>query len=92
MFVVVAPKTPKKDFSCWSLDLLQLISIITYLVSEKWYFSLQLRLGPTDFLMIVPRNDAIFPKLHNIVPTDRYIDVTKHILCVYLLIEFLSRR
>jgi hypothetical protein len=33
------------------------------LVSEKWYFFLQLQPGPTDLLMVVPRNDAIFPKL-----------------------------
>ena len=32
-------------------------------VLEKWYFSLQLRLDPTGLLMVVPRNDAIFPKL-----------------------------
>ncbi len=35
-----------------------------YLVSEKWYFFLQLQTGPTDLFLVVPRNDAIFPKLH----------------------------
>ena len=39
-----------------------------YLVSEKWYFFLHLRIGPTDLCLVVPRNDAIFPKLH----TNRY--------------------
>ena len=39
-------------------------NIDIYLVSEKWYFFLQLRLGPTDLLMVVPRNNAIFPKQH----------------------------
>ena len=39
-------------------------NIDIYLVSEKWYFFLQLRLGPTYLLLVVPRNDAIFPKLH----------------------------
>jgi len=29
---------------------------------------LQLQIGPTDLFMVVPRNDAIFPKLH----TNRY--------------------
>jgi hypothetical protein len=38
-------------------------NIDIYLVWEKWYFPLQLRLGPTDLHMVVPRNDAIFPKL-----------------------------
>ena len=38
------------------------------LVSELSYFFLQLRIGPTDLFMVVPRNDAIFPKLH----TNRY--------------------
>jgi len=37
------------------------------LVSERWYFFLQLRIGPTN-LLVVPRNNAIFPKLH----TNRY--------------------
>ncbi len=37
--------------------------------SGSLYFSLQLRIGLTDLFMGVPRNDAIFPKLH-IVPTD----------------------
>jgi len=35
-------------------------NINIYLVLEKWIFSLQLRLGPTDVLMAVPRNVAIF--------------------------------
>ena len=34
------------------------------LVSDLSNFFLQLRIGPTDLLMVVPRNDAIFPKLH----------------------------
>ena len=34
------------------------------LVSERWYFFLQLQTGPTDLFMVAPRNDAIFPKLH----------------------------
>jgi len=38
------------------------------LVSERWYFFLPVRIGPTDLFMVVPRNDAIFPKLH----TNRY--------------------
>jgi hypothetical protein len=38
------------------------------LVSDLSYFFLQLRIGPTDLFMVVPRNDAIFPKLH----TNRY--------------------
>jgi hypothetical protein len=38
------------------------------LVSDLSYFFLQLQLGPTDLFMVVPRNDAIFPKLH----TNRY--------------------
>ena len=39
-------------------------NIDIYLVSEKWYFFLQLRLGPTDLRMVVPRkNDAIFLNL-----------------------------
>ena len=38
------------------------------LVSERWYFFLQLRIGPTDLFMVVPRNDAIFLKIH----TNRY--------------------
>ena len=33
------------------------------LVSERWYFFLQLCIGPTDLFMLVPRNDAIFSKL-----------------------------
>jgi len=41
---------------------------IRMLVSERWYFFLQLRIGPTDLFMVVPRNDAIFLKLH----TNRY--------------------
>ena len=43
-------------------------NIDIYSVSENWYFFLKLRLGPTELLMVVPRNDAIFPKLHT-VPT-----------------------
>ena len=39
------------------------------LVSDLSYFFLQLRIGPTDLFMVVPRNDAIFPKLH----TNQYI-------------------
>jgi hypothetical protein len=39
------------------------------LVSELSYFFLQLRIGPTDLFMVVPRNDAIFPKLQH---TNRY--------------------
>ena len=35
------------------------------LVSERWYFFLQLRIGQTDLFVVVPRNDAIFPKLHH---------------------------
>jgi hypothetical protein len=38
------------------------------LVSDLSYFFLQLRIGPTDLFMVVPRNDAIFLKLH----TNRY--------------------
>jgi len=38
------------------------------LESERWYFFLQLQIGQTDLFMVVPRNDAIFPKLH----TNRY--------------------
>ncbi len=34
------------------------------LVSERCYSFLQLRIGSTDLSMVVPRNDAIFPKLH----------------------------
>ena len=33
-------------------------------VSKRWYFSLQLRIGLTNLFIVVPRNDAIFPKLH----------------------------
>ncbi len=39
-------------------------NIDLYVISELRYFFLQLRIGPTDFLMVVPRNDAMFPKLH----------------------------
>ena len=38
------------------------------LVSKRCYSFLQLQVGSTDLFMIVPRNDAIFPKLH----TNRY--------------------
>jgi hypothetical protein len=38
------------------------------LESDLSNFFLQLRVGPTDLFMVVPRNDAIFPKLH----TNRY--------------------
>ncbi len=38
------------------------------LVSDLSYIFLQLQTGPTDLFMVVPRNDAIFPKLH----TNRY--------------------
>ena len=38
------------------------------LASELSYFFLQLQIGPTNLFMVVPRNDAIFPKLH----TNRY--------------------
>ncbi len=34
------------------------------LVSDLSYIFLQLQIGPTDLFMVVPRNDAIFPKLH----------------------------
>jgi hypothetical protein len=33
-------------------------------VSDLSYFFLQLRTSPTDLFRVVPRNDAIFPKLH----------------------------
>ena len=38
------------------------------LVSELFYFFLQLRIGSTDLFTVFARNDAIFPKLH----TNRY--------------------
>ena len=42
--------------------------VLVTVVSDQLYVFLQLRQGPTDLLMVVPRNDAIFPKLH----TNRY--------------------
>ena len=35
-----------------------------YVVSERCYFFLQLQIDPTDLFIVVPRNYAIFPKLH----------------------------
>jgi hypothetical protein len=51
-------------FSCRSVA----ANIDYSLESDLSNFFLQLRIGPTDLFMVVPRNGAIFPKLH----TNRY--------------------
>jgi len=56
------------DIGCGSNGAYVAANIDYSLVSERWYFFLQLRIGPTDLFMVVPRNDAIFLKLH----TNRY--------------------
>ena len=55
------PKQNTLSNKIW-VDLLQLIKSIVTLGFQKWFF-LQLRIGPTDLFLVVPRYDAIFPKL-----------------------------
>ena len=52
----------------WIVSCFEAANIDWYVVSERCYFFLQLQIGPTDLFMVVPRNYAIFPKLH----TNRY--------------------
>ena len=55
-----------------SVNFLDLLQLNRCLLSIGKF--LQLRFGPTDLLVVVPRNDAIFPKL-SYIPT---IAVTKN--------------